>query len=284
MFSQLRGDRLKTLLYGSLLLFVVTLHVPDAVNGRMALPAPLASATSGAGDASIWANGPVAYTAANILPSRVVQVDLAQYPKISQFTDIDSSAQGFGREACGLVAAASAMGGKDWVPLVGKIAAAAGQDYSAHTGIQPAEYVAALQKVFGAENVTAMNASTLDELYQALQAGKIVIVDIKVNATNVFPSADGPTYSHFARVLGIDPAKQEIYIANTLGGSAYWMVSLADFEKAWELPETSASLVPDPQHAEAVTNWAVVLNPASLRADSGNTTAAKSSDPLNPFS
>ena len=260
MLFRLPSDRLKTLLSGSLLLFVMTLHLPDAANGRTALVAPLPSASSSAGDASILPNALVAYVTVNNLPSRVLQVDLAQYPKISQFTDIDSSAQGFGRDACGLVAAATAMGGNDWVSLVGKIAQAAGKDYSAHGGIQPSKYVAALQKVFGTENVTAMNASTPDELYQALQAGKIVIVDIKVNATNVFPSADGPTYAHFARVLGIDAAKQEIYIANTLRGDSYWTVSLADFEKAWELPETSASQVPDPEHAEAVTHWAVILN------------------------
>ncbi len=247
MFSRLPGGRLKTLLSGSLLLFVMTLHAPGAVYDQAALSAPSTSASSPSG-------------AVNNLPSRVVQVDLAQYPKISQFTNIDSSAQGFGREACGLVAAATAMGGNDWVPLVGEIAQAAGKDYSVHAGIQPSKYVAALQKVFGAENVTAMNASTPDELYQALQAGKIVIVDIKVNATRAVPSADSPTYSHFARVLGIDLAKQEVYIANTLDGSSYWTVSLTDFEKAWELPETSASEVPDPQHAEAVTNWAVVLS------------------------
>ncbi len=226
MISRSFGDRTKTLLYGSLLLLMMT----------------------------------TPYVAASSLPSRVVQVDLVQYPKISQFTDIDSSAQGFGREACGLVAAASAMGGNDWVPLVGKIAAAAGNNYNPHSGIQPSKYVAALQKVFGAESVTAMNDSTVDDLYQALQAGKIVIVDIKVNETHVVPSANGPTYSHFARVLGMDLAKQEIYISNTLKGSSYWTVSLADFQKAWELPETSASLVPDPTHAEAVTYWAVILN------------------------
>jgi hypothetical protein len=267
MFFKLSGDRPKTLLYELLLLAVVTLPVPDAAPDRVVLPPPSAATSFRTGGAGIGQNELTTYVTVNNLPSRVVQIDLAQYPKISQFTDIDSSARGFGRNACGLVAAAAALGGNGWVSLVGKIAQAAGKDYSADTGIQPSRYVAALQKVFGAENVTAMNAGTLDELYQALQAGKIVIVDIKVNATRVFPSADRPTYSHFARVLGMDIAKQEIYIANTLEGSAYWTVSLADFEKAWELPETSASLVPDPKHAEAVTYWAVVLNPASLRAD-----------------
>ena len=260
MLFRLPGDRSKTLLYGLLLLLVVTLRVPGVAYAREVLPTPPSPAYSRAGDARIRPNELVAYATANSLPSHVVQVDLAQYPKISQFTDIDSSARGFGQNACGLVAAAAALGGNDWVSLVEKIAQAAGKDYRANAGIQPSKYVAALQKVFGAENVTAMNTSTLDELYQALQAGKVVIVDIKVNAAHVFPSADHPTYSHFARVLGMDLAKQEIYVANTLKGSSYWTVSLADFEKAWERPETSASLVPDPKHAEAVTYWAVVLN------------------------
>jgi hypothetical protein len=247
---------------------MMTLYTPGAAHSGVALPASSPPASSFTGGAAIRANEPPAAGAAvNSLPSSVLQVDLAQYPKVSQFTDIDSSAQGFGKEACGLVAAASAMGGSDWVPLVGEIAAAAGRDYNPYLGIQPSRYAAALKKVFGADNVTAMNRSTLDELYQALQAGKVVIVDIKVNATRVVPSANGPTYAHFARVLGIDLARQKIYIANTLKGSSYWTVSLSDFEKAWELPEISASEVPDPQHAEAVTDWAVILTPQSPRAD-----------------
>ena len=64
-------------------------------------------------------------------------------------------------------------------------------------------------------------------------------------------------------MLGIDVTKQEIYIENTLQGGSYWTASLKDFVKAWEQPETSASIVPDPEHAEAVTCWAVILNPKS---------------------
>ena len=279
MFFNLLGDRSTTLLYGLLLVLVMTPNSPGAAHGQVILSAPPPPALSRTGDAaSLRQNEFAATVAANTLPSRVVQVDLAQYPKISQFTDIDSSARGFGRTACGLVAAAVALGGNDWVPLVGKIAQAAGRDYSVDGGIQPSKYVTALQKVFGAGNVAALNASTLDELYQALQAGKIVIVDIKVNATHVVPSADRPTYSHFARVLGMDLARQEIYIANTLDGSSYWTVSLADFEKAWDRPETSASLVPDPRTAEAVTYWAVILNPASLQADAPLSAPTKSSE------
>src|SRR5690349_13071829 len=86
---------------------------------------------------------------------RVVQVALEQQPKISQFTDIDSSSDALGLNACGFVAAAAALGGKDWTSLVNDLAQAAGSNYSPDAGIQPSYYVAALQKVFGTENVQA---------------------------------------------------------------------------------------------------------------------------------
>jgi hypothetical protein len=263
MFFRLHVDRPKTLLFSLLLLLAVTVHVPDAANAQVALSTST-SPTFNSTDASIIQQQELAaYVTANKLSSRIAQVKLSEHPKISQYTDIDSSARGFGPDACGLVAAAAAMGGADWVPLVGVIAKAAGKNYGQDTGIEPSKYVAALQEVFGTENVTATNASTLGELYQELQAGKIVIVDIKVNTTRVFPSADRPNYAHFARVLGMDVAKQEIYIENTLQGGSYWTVSLEDFVKAWEQPETSALIVPNPENAEAVTRWAVILNPKS---------------------
>lgn len=76
---------------------------------------------------------------------RVVQVVLEQHPKISQYADIDSSARGFGKNACGPVAAAAAVGGDNWAPLVSRIAIAAGENYGRNTGIQPSKYVHALQ-------------------------------------------------------------------------------------------------------------------------------------------
>ena len=263
MFFRLHVDQPKTLLFSLLLLLAMTVCVPEAADAKVALSTSAPPTFTSTDDASIQLNEFAAYVAVNNLTGRVVQIDLTQLPKVSQYTEIDSSAQGFGPDACGLVAAAAAMGGKNWEPLVGKIAQVAGKDYGRHRGIQPSKYVAALQKVFGTENVTATNASTLGKLYQELQAGKIVIVDIKVNTTRVFPSADRPNYAHFARVLGIDVTKQEIYIENTLQGGSYWTASLKDFVKAWEQPETSASIVPDPEHAEAVTRWAVILNPKS---------------------
>jgi hypothetical protein len=190
---------------------------------------------------------------------RVVQVDLESHPKISQYAHINSSQSGFGKNACGLVSAAAAVGGKNWTPLVGVIAKAAGTNYGNNTGIQPSKYVAALQQVFGGENVVAMNSSSLQTLHQELQAGNIVIVDVKVNQTYQVPSGVTPNYAHFARVLGMDMDKQEVYVENTLRGAPYWTVSFEHFLKAWERPETTASLIPDWRHAEDVTRWAVIL-------------------------
>lgn len=197
----------------------------------------------------------------------VFQVALADYPKVSQYADIDSSDHGYGLNACGLVAAASALGGPNWTRLVDEIAVAAGTDYSKYSGIQPNNYESALKKVFGDENVSAMNNASLDNLFAKLQAGKIVIVDIKVNPTLEFPSADPPTYAHFARVIGIDKVKQEIYLQNTLDGAPYWTVSFSDFSAAWDTPETTSSLIADRYHADPVTNWLVAITPQPLLGD-----------------
>jgi hypothetical protein len=261
MFCRLHAIWPKTCLFGLLLALVVAVYAPGTANAQVFPSASAPSSFTNTDKSAIQQQELATYVAANNLSTRAVQVELSKQAKISQYTDIDSSDQGFGPEACGLVAAAAAVGGADWVPLVGVIAKAAGNNYGQHTGIQPSKYVAALQEVLGPENVRATNAITLGELYQELQAGKIVIVDIKVNRIRAFPSADPPNYAHFARVLGIDVAKQEIYIENTLQGGPYWTVSLADFVKAWEQPETSASIVPDPANAEAVTRWAVILEP-----------------------
>ncbi len=193
-------------------------------------------------------------------PRRVVQVDLAQHPKISQFNDIDSSASGYGKNACALVAAAAALGGKDWTRLVDRIAEAAGKDYGRNTGIQPSKYTAALQEVFGVDKVSAKDNGTLGDVYRELATGQVVIVDIKVNANRRSPSAKRPNYAHFARVLGLDLDRQEIYLENTLAGDPYWTMPLKDFVAVWLRPETTVSNILAPREAEEVTRWLVSLN------------------------
>lgn len=203
------------------------------------------------------------YVAASQQPRRVVQVDLTQHPKISQFTDINSSASGYGKNACALVAAAAALGGKDWTPLVGRIAEAAGKDYGRRTGIQPSKYAAALQAVFGTDKAKAQSNATLGDVYRELEASQVVIVDMKVNANSRTPSVRRPNYAHFARVLGMDLDRQEIYLENTLAGDPYWTLSLEDFVAVWLRPETTVSDILAPREAEDVTRWFVSIQPTS---------------------
>jgi hypothetical protein len=211
-------------------------------------------------DAVVQQGELLAYIDAYQLPRRVVQVDLTRHPKISQFTDIDSSALGYGKNACALVAAAAALGGKEWSPLVDRIAEAAGKDYGRNTGIQPSKYTIALQAVFGGDQVKAQDNGTLGDVYRELEAGQVVIVDVKVNANSRTPSVRRPNYAHFARVLGLDLDRQEIYLENTLAGEPYWSMPLKDFVAVWLRPETTVSNILAPREAEEVTRWLVSIN------------------------
>jgi hypothetical protein len=193
-------------------------------------------------------------------PGQITQVDLKTHRKVSQYFDIDSSPAGYGKNGCGLVAAAAALGGEDWVPLVADIAQAAGDHYQLASGIQPSNFVAALGQTFGATYVRALDRGSLGDLYRELAAGNIVIVDVKLNDARGVPSARPPNLAHFARVLGLDVDRQVIYLENTVGGDSYWTVTLTDFWATWQHPETSASLILDPRHAEDVTRWAVVIS------------------------
>jgi hypothetical protein len=222
-------------------------------------PAPVLQRFSDTDDAGIQSGELVAYVESSGRPRRIVQVDLERHPKISQYTDIDSSPSGYGKNACGLVAAAAALGGEGWASLVDQIAEAAGKNYRRHAGIQPSKYVTALRDVFGVQHVTAKGEGSLGGLYRELDAGNIVIVDIKVHANTRAPSARGPNYAHFARVLGLNVDKREIYIENTLRGDPYWTLSLDNFLATWNRPETTASIILDPQNAENVTRWAVII-------------------------
>lgn len=198
---------------------------------------------------------------------RVMQVVLDDHNKISQYDDIDSSADGYGKNACGFVAAAAAVGGTNWSAYLPLLNYAAGAAYGQDSGIQPTPLTSALQKVYGMTKVTAYDNSSLQAIYNQLQQGNIVIVDVKVNTVQSVPSAAIPNYAHFARVLGIDMSRQEIYLENTLRGAAYWIVSFQDFSDAWEHPETTASVIPDNVNVEDVNNWFVVLDHSLITAN-----------------
>ncbi len=58
----------------------------------------------------------VDYVESDNRPHQITQGDLKTHRKVSQYTDIDSSPAGYGKNACALVAAAAALGGENWVP------------------------------------------------------------------------------------------------------------------------------------------------------------------------
>lgn len=128
------------------------------------------------------------------------------------------------------------------------------------SGIQPFEYVAALEGAFGFDGVRSLNRGSLGELYRELDAG---IVDIQVNERSNRPSGAWPTYAHCARVLGVDVDAGEIYLENTLRGAAYWIVPLPTFVEAWLLPELSSSR--PVRRADAANRWAVFLDRTLIR-------------------
>jgi len=192
------------------------------------------------------------------LAHRAMQVELADYPKTSQYTN--AIVRKYGYNACGLVAAAilydNSLSVMDWIRQ------AAATAYRNDAGIQPTPYTEALRAVFGEENVKAQDRWTLGEMYQALSQGDLVIVDIQVREGVEVPSTNRSNYSHFVRVLGLDLDRERIYLENTLRGSAYWDISLREFWETWKFPETAVSN--RYWGAEAVTRWAVLIHQAAV--------------------
>jgi hypothetical protein len=230
----------------------------------------------------------VGYSRLARLPQRVVQVDLARYQSFSQYAPqiVSSQAGNFGPNACGLITPAQAavlvdnpdLGGTprgfDTIfTLMSEIRAKAVRAdglpaYQGATGIQPGDLVRALHASSLNSNwqISAQNSWTLAELYQSLLDERVVIVDIQLQQGNEVPSTQPDTIAHYARVLGMDIDRREIYIENTLDqkdGRSYWTLPLADFMATWQYPETSVTLKPsqaDPSiHEEPVTRWALVM-------------------------
>ncbi len=222
------------------------------------------------------------------LPRQGLQVDLAQYRSFSQYNPAIASQQGgnFGQNACGLIAPAQAVvvtantrmagtsqGFNAVYALMTQIRAQANRPgsppaYQGATGIQPSDLVNALRAsaIGDRYTITARNSWTLAEMYQSLLDGRIVIVDILVRQQNEIPSTTPDTFAHYARVLGIDIDRQQIYLDNTLGqqdGKSYWTLSLSNFMAVWQHPETQATIRPsqvDPSiQEENVNHWALVM-------------------------
>ncbi len=194
--------------------------------------------------------------------ARSVQVDLETLRKVSQY--VPEVTTPYGYNSCGLIAAAHAMGGADYLEHMRRIYEASKhtrRPYRPDEGIQPTPYVQALRMVYGEDRVTMHDSWYLGDLEVALRDGKVVIVDILVgivrNPQGEVPTTSAPNVAHFARVLGLDWREGVIYIENTLTGGPYWQIPLTEFAQVWQYPEVRASFSVD--EAEEVTQWAVVL-------------------------
>ena len=217
--------------------------------------------SSGAEPDAAWIAQLLDYAEGRGLPPRAVQVDLAVHRKVSQYEPQIVAEYGF--NACGPVAAAAALWPENWIAAVGQIVTAGGDAYGPRTGIQPSPFAAALARVSSVAKVNEENDWSLCAMLDALNRGAVVIVDTQVgshqNARPEQPTTEPPDYAHFARVLGIDLVRGEVYVENTLRGeAAYWTLSLSAFWRVWQYPETEVSIrAPIP---EEVNQWAVVID------------------------
>jgi len=196
------------------------------------------------------------YRMAPIHESAVLQVDLS-YSPIKQFDHFAKGEKGI--MACAIAAGIGA--GSSWEDMA---KAAIDNGYDPKYGMQPSQAAKAYAERYGANNVSSYKTYTLSEMYYALKAGKVVIVDMLVDANTYQPSLDN-SVSHFARIIGIDWNRQVVYIENTLPGVNYWTLTFAQFVEVWYNPEKNAKIVPTgfnkDLYAEAVDYWAVVINP-----------------------
>ena len=127
-------------------------------------------------------------------------------------------------------------------------------------GIQPSELMETAASVYGSANVTAMQNATFADIYENLLRGHIVVVDIMATGSGVSTiSGEGGSYAHFARVLGIDLDKSEIYLDNTSeNDKSYWTVSEGNWLIASTNPEKSVARPAD--NAETVNQWLLIID------------------------
>jgi hypothetical protein len=203
------------------------------------------------------------------VPAGQTQQDLDNHPRNSQYDDEIAAHCIFGSMACGLVACAGPFRGSAYerVEIARWLRATAATDYGSTTGIQPLALAAAVTAVFGAGRVQSFADWTLGDLYEALRAGRVVIVDIRVGRRGGvdLPAATAPNFAHFARVLGLDTVTERIHLENSLLGDPVWSLTLAEFWEVWKFPETGVSIQPAVP-LDNVTRWALVFDLAAVLA------------------
>jgi RHS repeat-associated protein len=190
----------------------------------------------------------------------LIAVLKVQYEPINQF-NINPTDDSWD-VSCGIVAGHAAGASLDTL-----MAAANKHGYDINYGIQPSGLVATYKEVYGDENVEAHNEKNpragLLHMYQALKAGKVVIVDILVHPDGRGGYLPGPGYfsiAHFAVVLEINLEAGTITLANSLGGDP-WVLTFDEFYKVWYNPEQQAKEKPD--KPEKYDYWWIAIIPRS---------------------
>jgi RHS repeat-associated protein len=189
----------------------------------------------------------------------------------SQYDErIKGMAGGDNFNACGLVALAGALyepGSEQYFDMVERGTETNG--YSAGGGIQPDEYKAWVDEELEGTHLqaSASNNNTVADLKDALDAGKVVIVDISVEAGLVepVPVGAGNNYAHFAQVLSIeengDVILQKTLITDEETEDLTWKVTEAEFLAAWG-PDVERNAYHGPDYRQPdVTNWALIVGP-----------------------
>jgi RHS repeat-associated protein len=200
----------------------------------------------------------------------ILNVDLAGFISINQYDyEIINN---YGSTACGIVAGSYAGAS---IQKIGDAAYRNG--YGPGIGIQPTNLENAYREVYSTNDTVRVLAgndmgSVLTSMFNELNAGGIVIVDILIAISNTY--GDHPltildnegTYtsvvSHFARVLQIDFSNQTVTLDNTLGQNKDpWVVSFNDLAVSWYDPENRTN--PEQTNAEKVDFWAISIKKRS---------------------
>lgn len=180
-------------------------------------------------------------------------VSLETYKPMYQYDPTIVEKDGY--NACGIVAGCAAGASYDEVSQ-----AANSNGYEDEFGMQPSQAAATYQAVYGKNNVYVTSQWTIEGVYEALEAGKVVIVDILVSYDNgsYKPSSNGNTVAHFAQVIGVNWETGEVYVGNSLGGT-YWTLTFDQFYDVWFNPEKEAKY--EAPNSEKTDYWGVAITP-----------------------
>jgi RHS repeat-associated protein len=203
-------------------------------------------------------------------PSRSVFVGSMTSTPVNQFAQDFNGDKG--KMICGIVAP-NGINGKTWNDI-GQVALKNG--FTNDKGLQPSQEANTLKEVFGAKNVVVHNNWSPEGVYDALASNHAVIIDMLIkghgggnllertfNPLIYTPASSGEsdTESHFARVIGMDWNKQQVYIQNTLPGNETWVLKVDELEKSWYNPEkefTGNSALSN-NEKESVGYWGVAI-------------------------